>query len=173
MTQEPENVIAFPTSDAQPEAEQQPTPVAPGSMGICYLAGPMTGYPQYNFASFLAAGDILTQEGWDVRNPAKNDLECGFDPRSEVPPTKEQLDEFRKWDIAQVELADKVFALRGWMSSKGAVAEVALAQWRGIPVQQVAVGKNAETGQIQFGYGPEAPSISEITSHVENAGANL
>lgn len=133
----------------------------------------MTGYPQYNFAAFLAAGDILMQEGWDVRNPAKNDLECGFDPRSEVPPTKEQLEDFRKWDIAQVELADKVFALRGWMSSTGAVAEVALAQWRGIPVQQIAVGKDPETGQIQFGYGPDAPKISEITCHVENAGANI
>lgn len=168
----PENIIEFPGTPEAPEAEQC-VQVAPGSLGACYLAGPMTGYPEYNFASFLAAGSILEQEGWTVHNPAKNTLESDFDPRSGVAPTKEELDAFRRWDMAQVELVDKVFVLRGWMSSTGAVAEVCLAQWRGIPVQQVAIGKDPVSGQVQFGYGPEAPKISEITSHIESSGANL
>jgi hypothetical protein len=168
----PENTVAFPGApvDAQPEA----APVEPGSAGICYLAGPMTGYPEYNFAAFLAAGSILAQEGWDVRNPAQHDLEMGFDPRSEDPISPEMVEDFIAWDTDQIlNHATKVFALRGWMSSKGAVAEVALAQWKRIPVQQIAIGKHPETGQIQFGYGPEAPSISEICSYVENSGANV
>lgn len=168
------NIVPFNGADA---AEALPTIVdpiaAPEGGGTCYIAGPMTGYPEYNFASFLATASILEQSGWTVKNPAQNDLDSGFDPRSEVPPTQEQVKAFMAWDIEQVMTVDKVFTLQGWMSSRGAVAEVALAQWRGIPVHQIAIGKDPETRQIQLGVGPLAPSISEICSHVEQAGANL
>lgn len=168
-----DNIVEFPGAATDTPTQSEPQVAAPGSAGVCYVAGPMTGYPEYNFAAFLAAGAILEQDGWEVLNPAKHDLECGFDPRSGIAPTKEQLDEFRKWDMAAVERADKVFVLSGWMSSVGAVAEVAYAQWRGIPVQQIAVGKDPDSGGVAFGLGPFAPLIAEITKHVESAGANL
>lgn len=170
MEKEQDNIVAFPGTNP---GESTPQEIAPGSAGTCYIAGPMTGLPEYNFAAFLAAGAVLEQDGWTVLNPAVHDLECGFDPRSGVPPTKEQLDEFRLWDMAAIEKSDKVFVLAGWMSSVGAVAEVAYAQWKRIPVQQIAVGKDPETGAVQFGVGPMAPLIAGITKHVEDAGANL
>ena len=160
-----DNVVEFPTGAEAKQPETKP--------GVCYIAGPMTGYPDYNFAAFLAAGAVLKQDGWEVLNPAEHDLECGFDPRAGVPPTDEQLDEFRKWDMAAVERCDKVFALNGWMGSVGAVAEVAHAQWMRKPVQQIAVAKDPETGGIQFGLGPEAPSIAGILRYVEEANANM
>ena len=173
MNQDNENVVQFPGNESQEPTVSEPQTVAPGSAGVCYIAGPMTGLTEYNFAAFLAAGSILEEDGWEVLNPAKHDLESGFDPRREVAPTPEQLKEFRDWDMEAVNRSDKVFALSGWMSSRGAVAEVAFAQWRGIPVQQIAVGKDPETGNVAFGLGPLAPSIAEICSHVERSGANL
>lgn len=138
----------------------------------CYIAGPMTGLPQYNFGSFFAAEAVLRQDGWDVKNPARHSMDGGFDPRNGGKPTDEQMDKDRKWDVDQILEVDALFALHGWMSSKGAVAEVALAQWRGIPVHQIMV-KAGDGGNIQWGQGPDAPPIVEITDIVGKTGANL
>ncbi len=99
---------------------------------VCYIAGPMTGKPFYNFPAFLDAEEVMKNRNWAVKNPAKHDLMCGFDPSKDIP-TKEQLDEFMKWDVEQVMTVDAVVAIPGWEKSTGAIAEVALAQWRHIP----------------------------------------
>jgi hypothetical protein len=39
-----------------------------------YIAGPMTGYPEYNYPAFNEAEEILSQAGWEVINPAKTYL---------------------------------------------------------------------------------------------------
>ncbi len=45
-----------------------------------YIAGPMSGYPQYNFPAFDKARDELEKNGWQVGSPADMDREHGFDP---------------------------------------------------------------------------------------------
>ena len=134
----------------------------------CYIAGPMSGVPQYNFPRFLAAGMILTQDGWDVKNPAINDLEEGFDPRTMDVPPPGLIEKARRWDIEKVLEVDAVFALHGWLCSKGAMAEVAIAQWRGIPVHQISV-EMGEDGKVKFGRGPDAPSLQEMGMFVHQS----
>jgi hypothetical protein len=101
-------------------------------MPSIYIAGPMTGYPRYNFDAFDQARNDLERD-WEVISPADMDRELGFDPdKSEV--TIEFLRDAMDRDIAAVMRADALYALAGWEKSKGASAEVALAKWRGIPI---------------------------------------
>ena len=43
-----------------------------------YLAGPMTGYENNNYDKFMAKATELSNQGWDVFNPAEMDLEEGL-----------------------------------------------------------------------------------------------
>jgi hypothetical protein len=49
-----------------------------------YLAGPMTGYPRWNFDAFDEAARQLRSDGHDVVSPHELDLERGFDPDAPV-----------------------------------------------------------------------------------------
>lgn len=92
----------------------------------------MRGYPRYNFDAFHAAEAAL--EGtWKVLNPARVDEGEGFDPDRDVV-TEDMMPKFIARDVQMVQEVDALAVLPGWEKSKGARAEVALAQWRGIPV---------------------------------------
>ena len=41
-----------------------------------YIAGPMTGFPEFNFPAFFAAQAELEAKGWQVFNPAAKDVEA-------------------------------------------------------------------------------------------------
>jgi hypothetical protein len=97
----------------------------------------MTGLPRYNFDEFLMVGSFLKRFGWEVRNPAQRELDRGFDPDSEM--TQKQLADAIVWDLQQVMEVDEVLVLPGWKKSKGAITEVALAQWLGKDVREVSI----------------------------------
>jgi len=101
-------------------------------MRSIYIAGPMTGYPEFNFPAFDAARDYLERD-WNVISPADMDRDLGFDPDDGIV-TPEFLRDAMRRDIDAVMHVDALYALAGWEQSKGASAEVALAEWRGIPV---------------------------------------
>jgi hypothetical protein len=46
-----------------------------------YLAGPMSGYPQFNFPLFYKAAALLRADGWNVVSPAELDA----DTDAEIP----------------------------------------------------------------------------------------
>jgi hypothetical protein len=99
----------------------------------CYIAGPMTGYPRFNFDAFDAARDDLRSDGYDVISPADLDRDMGFDPDiNEVTPML--ISEMQRRDVDAIFRAEIVFVLDGWEKSRGARAEISLANWRGIPV---------------------------------------
>src|SRR5579884_3312460 len=89
----------------------------PATKPRVYIAGPMTGLPDYNFPAFHAAAKVLRDEGYDVVNPAEIAMEgdCAT-----------WYDCMRR-DIPELLKCDGVFVLPGWAESKGARLEVLIA----------------------------------------------
>lgn len=108
-------------------------------MPSIYIAGPMKGLPLYNFPAFDAAAAQLAGDGWTPINPAQLDRDAGFDPERD-PLTPAFLKEAMKRDLLALLEADALVLLPGWPNSKGALAEKAVAQWRGIPVYELIDG---------------------------------
>lgn len=79
-----------------------------------YIAGPMTGLPEYNYPEFNKAEALLKTAGYEVINPARQ----GFGL---------EYDEYLKRAVADVFECDGVALLTDWELSPGASAEVALA----------------------------------------------
>lgn len=109
--------------------ESNVVPIRP-RRGRVYVAGPMRGYPNFNFPAFDAAAAKLRAEGWDVVSPAEHDREQGFDEsQSEVDP--QFLVQAFAWDVEQILAVDAVYFLPGWENSEGAQLEHAVAKSTG------------------------------------------
>jgi hypothetical protein len=87
-----------------------------------YIAGPMTGLPEFNYPAFHAAEDDWTREGWDVSNPATN---FGGD-------TSRAYRDYIRADLRMLAEADAIAFLPGWRKSKGATFEHAVATMLGL-----------------------------------------
>lgn len=100
-----------------------------------YLAGPMRGYPLYNFAAFFAAAMHLREMGHEVINPAEMDMGRGFNPSLPLDdPNQIQFDmkSTLKKDFEEILLkAEAVAFLPGWRNSTGAKAERVVAHYSG------------------------------------------
>jgi nucleoside 2-deoxyribosyltransferase len=96
-----------------------------------YLAGPMRGYPAFNFPTFFAAAEDLRDRGFDVRSPAEHDVDTGFDyndPKAWENLTNEQRAEAFSWDVQSVLWCDAVVVLPGWRHSQGVGVELGVAR---------------------------------------------
>jgi hypothetical protein len=99
-----------------------------------YIAGPMSGIPEFNFPAFFATEEKLRAEGWNVFNPANKDAEKELDPEAfatgdHVLVNKRGFD-FRTaylWDVTKVIEGDAIYMLKGWERSPGAIGEHACA----------------------------------------------
>lgn len=99
-----------------------------------YIAGPMRGRPEFGFPAFDAAAAKLRARGWTVFSPAERDRAAGFDERGltghEPLHTLENFDHREailddlRWIVMK---ANAIYMLAGWQTSKGAVAERAVA----------------------------------------------
>lgn len=100
-----------------------------------YLAGPMSGLPDFNFPAFHAAAAKLREQGHDVFNPAEKDEEIHdkqiFKGEGDVAACEAKGFSLRKALAADVkyicEEAEAIAMLPGWEFSGGARAEWALA----------------------------------------------
>jgi hypothetical protein len=113
-----------------------------------YLAGPMRGYPNFNFPAFDYAAERLRQEGHLVFSPADHDR--SVDPRIEDNPTGDEdlaakVTGFSIRDALAADTswicneADAIALLPGWEKSSGATAERALAVALGLSI--IILGK--------------------------------
>lgn len=118
-----------------------------------YLAGPMRGIKEFNFPQFFEATACLRAQGHTVYNPAEEDVEVqDFDWQGLT--GNENLDELG-FDLRFafngglgwiVNHASCVVVLDGWQHSRGARAEVAVAQSLGLPVYAVDEVLNGHVG---------------------------
>lgn len=102
-----------------------------------YVAGPMTGLPDYNFPAFDRAAAHLRALGHTVFNPAENDRDNGFDATGlaghEAAEHGFNLRETLKQDLSWIcDHAEALAVLPGWHRSKGALTETALATALGL-----------------------------------------
>lgn len=95
-----------------------------------YLAGPMTGYPNLNWDAFFATEAKLSEEGWQVVNPARLDRDAGIDPNRELSGYDYTGCALR--DVAALLACDAIYLMSDWQFSKGACWERALAKHHNI-----------------------------------------
>lgn len=95
-----------------------------------YIAGPMSGYENFNFPAFFAAEEKLKAEGYIVYNPANKEVEQSDAVQNNKDGDRDKLMEdgfdFRevfKWDTEKVIECDAIYMLKGWEKSPGARAE--------------------------------------------------
>lgn len=112
---------------------------------IIYLAGPMRGYPEFNFPAFMAAAAELRERGHTVFNPAERDnqhhgtdISKGNHNGCEELAARVHGFNLREALAADLEFickeAEAIALLPGWEKSKGACAEHAAAHALGLEV---------------------------------------
>ncbi len=84
-----------------------------------YVAGPMTGWPDFNFPEFLKVSDLLRKAGFEVVNPAELEMEMAVEERL--------WNDCLKRDIIEVVNCNGIAVLNNWWKSRGARLEVHIA----------------------------------------------
>jgi Domain of unknown function (DUF6378)/Domain of unknown function (DUF4406) len=92
-----------------------------------YLAGPMRGYPEFNFPAFYRAAKVLRELEYEVLSPAEHDLALGFNP-SENSLEGFDMQASMEWDLRAVLDSEAVVLLPGWRESTGVGVEVVVAK---------------------------------------------
>lgn len=95
-----------------------------------YIAGPMTGLPEWNFPAFHAAAARLRARGWEVVNPAEE-----FEGKTDLP-----YRAYVERDLEQLRTVDALAVLDGWdgQDARGSVWEWGVAvKLLGLPVFDV------------------------------------
>ena len=92
-----------------------------------YIAGPMTGLPEFNYPAFFAAANDLATLGIETINPARTQGREGC---------KSWLD-FMRASLRDLADCDGVAYLPGWGESRGAALEVHIARSLDLPVKPV------------------------------------
>lgn len=103
--------------------ESEPVRLADHRVGRVYLAGPMTGLPDFNFPAFNAEAAILRAQGLTVINPAEHGIVDGAD-----------WGDYLRHDIAGLVSCERIHLLPGWERSKGASLELYIAQQLGMAI---------------------------------------
>lgn len=99
-----------------------------------YIAGPMTGLPNYNFASFDRAAERLKARGLEPQNPA----EIGRKWLAEHGYREPNKSEYGEQLSARRELLREcrtIYLLRGWQNSNIALYELSYALILGAKVE--------------------------------------
>jgi hypothetical protein len=137
-------------------------------MTTLYIAGPMTGYPQFNFPAFAEAAATLRSQGLTIISPAEEDEQHGV-AQVAITSTDGKLDANGKiagqtWgdllsrDVKIVaDLVDGVAVLKNWERSKGAKLEVTVALLAGKTVYAYHEGAGLTTMSREW--------VKEVLNH--------
>jgi len=93
-----------------------------------YVAGPMTGLPEFNYPAFRSAAAQLRELGFDVEDPSTN-----------TNPTPDDYHGWLRAGLEQLIRSDGVALLDGWEASGGARLEVNVGATLGLRVAPLGV----------------------------------
>lgn len=96
-------------------------------MSALYVAGPMTGLPQFNYPAFFKAAADLEAVGYVAINPAREEGRANC---------LSWLD-FMRASLIDIAACDGIATLPGWGDSRGAALEVHIARSLDLPVKSV------------------------------------
>lgn len=113
-------------------ASLPPVALAPARAGRTYIAGPMTGLPDFNHPAFNAAAAALRAQGRTIINPADHGVVTGA-----------AWADYVRADLALLAGCESIYLLPGWSRSRGALLEHHVARTLGMPVE-FADGAEAE-----------------------------
>jgi len=120
-----------------------------------YIAGPMTGLPQFNFPTFDTFRDVYERMGYEVFSPADHDRILLGKPKEWLPEESDSIGPWKQWspsvipvggimptlnDMLGADLewiaknATHIAMTPGWENSKGANAEWSLAKALGLEI---------------------------------------
>lgn len=118
---------------------------------VVFIAGPMTGYLNFNRDEFNSEAGILKDLGFTVLNPA-------------ILPDGLQHSEYLTITLAMLEVADSIFILNGWEKSEGANIEMKRARELGLifMYQSWETAKNT----IQLNRQLRTKPVEEVKSHI-------
>lgn len=85
-----------------------------------YIAGPMSGIHDNNYAAFADAKRQLTEIGYGVVSPTDITVD-GLEPTQQ--PTSEQYQQLMRKDVRALIECDVIALLPGWENSRGATFE--------------------------------------------------
>lgn len=120
----------------------------------CYVAGPMTNLPKFNFDTFDEVTAVLRDGGWTVDNPHEHDKEV-YPTIDDAEATKTgdvvalgaeigfTLAGALSWDLARIIEGDAIVMLPGWEKSTGARYERVVAEATG---KQVYIARSFYDG---------------------------
>lgn len=92
-----------------------------------YIAGPMSGLPEYNLPAFADAKRELDALGYDAVNPGARGVLAGYG-----------WSDYMRDGIRLLVDCDAVALLDGWTGSRGAMLEVRIASALGMPVTSLS-----------------------------------
>ena len=87
-----------------------------------YIAGPITGLPDFNYPAFHAAAVALAARGFIALSPTHDDTTLAWE-------------HYMRRSIRMVTDADAICLLPGWQQSKGAQLEVTIAEALGLDIR--------------------------------------
>ncbi len=116
-----------PEAMGQHWTEREPVRLKQSRAGRVYVAGPMTGLPEFNFPAFNAESAALRAQGLSVLNPAEHGIVEGA-----------EWADYLRHDIAGLVSCERIHLLQGWEKSKGARLEFHIATELGMAVTHQA-----------------------------------
>ncbi len=103
-----------------------------------YLAGPMRGYPEYNFPAFDKYQAYLEEQGMKVISPANLDRKFGFNPKTDAV-TPKLIRKMIQRDVEAICNVKTFVLMPGWETSKGVAVEKALAEFLDLPIIELEI----------------------------------
>lgn len=103
-------------------------PDVPCRRAVVYIAGPMTGLPEFNYPAFHAKAAELRAQGYEVRSPAEQTTGT----------TDRPWEFYMRLALRLLLDADEIYMLPGWSNSSGACLEYHIANRLGMRVSGAA-----------------------------------